>query len=1204
MTVVINSNTAANVAARNLSKANDALRKSLARLSSGNRINSPMDDAGGLSVAYKINSRLGRLEANNQNIQNGTSFLQVQEGALKNAAEIVSRMSELRTMAADITKNDSDIQNYNYEFRELQKELNSLRGQKFNGVSLFGSLASGSENLTLDISDDGTGAGVEISRIGLFENLKSKFGADGELNSGSHGSYRQLVGDFVTDAGILDASPGYATRNYSKGSVVYRNGPTDAESGYFMALKDVMSGASIEDTLGTSSNWIRVADRSGNGFSELYSDSPVYDQNNVKFNSDGEPVAYLKGDIVKVQAHWADDNGFIYLKANSDVPRNQTMDSILSEGLGENALFDYISVNRSGDVDGRPTTEFLRQNASAPTASLFNPSSSASFLNLLSYHGANNNYTPGHIRVDVADDPFLNGSVGSSSPVSVTANKQEDTITDILGGSQVKQIDFDNIYGDENDVFQIEVQINGDSQFFSYDIDNSANNANVDGSQNVAQGILDKILQSTLEDGTTLAFDITNSVTRQSNDNVWGFQVVGTAKAGDFNIIITPSDDADDFSTTSIYAQGSRVKELESGPTPGGVNLNTAGSTHPLNNDIFQTVTYNLAEKFWGDGSTISALNQATAGQLVYDGANYWEAQGTVASFDPADPNFGIDWNLLAGLNLMELAAGNLGGVTVAAGNANAGAFVAGISSATVKHSYLADKIGVQVVSEGVTYSKQVDFISGTNEADSATLTAQSLVDAINADTTGIGAIVEAEVVNTTDIKLTARAIGIPFVTTAFNQEGHDSSNASHALPSGNGYPGTTAPVSFVVNTTKEIEAPTAPGASASSATGYSIFKPASDWGIKEWDSSYPHQNGSLVWNVNSGTGNPEIWELGTNVKGFWNGGTVQSGEIFLHNGSWYQAQSNNLTETPDSSSLNWTLVDPLLVGATDVTADYMDLSNTNLWSKTHFGNLIGTTIEQDYVRGDNFFYEGKHYVYVSSSPSSDYKYDPTQTGLTEFEVLLEEGAVMELPIYVDTVGRGGSPDLPEGVYYKPNQNLEYIDRLPDSGLVRTNSIERRGEPSDSDNIYNSNDDLYYGGLNPGADGIYGTNDDVYATTRYSEFAKAGGHIDSDADNNKDLLNESNNLTDFSVMDFVDFIQTIANFRAINGGSMSRLEYAGRMLAENRSNLEAAYGRIMDADIAMESSRFAKHNVMVQASASMVAQANQLTNVALTLLGR
>jgi len=49
--------------------------------------------------------------------------------------------------------------------------------------------------------------------------------------------------------------------------------------------------------------------------------------------------------------------------------------------------------------------------------------------------------------------------------------------------------------------------------------------------------------------------------------------------------------------------------------------------------------------------------------------------------------------------------------------------------------------------------------------------------------------------------------------------------------------------------------------------------------------------------------------------------------------------------------------------------------------------------------------------------------------------------------------------------------------------------------------------------------------------------------------------------------------------------------------------LEAAHGRIMDADIALESTRFARHNVLVQAGAAMTAQANQLTNVALSLLG-
>ena len=53
MPIVVNSNSTATIASFNLSSASDALRKSLNRLSSGNRIVSPADDAGGLSVAYK-----------------------------------------------------------------------------------------------------------------------------------------------------------------------------------------------------------------------------------------------------------------------------------------------------------------------------------------------------------------------------------------------------------------------------------------------------------------------------------------------------------------------------------------------------------------------------------------------------------------------------------------------------------------------------------------------------------------------------------------------------------------------------------------------------------------------------------------------------------------------------------------------------------------------------------------------------------------------------------------------------------------------------------------------------------------------------------------------------------------------------------------------------------------------------------------------
>ena len=79
MPIVVNSNASATAASYNLSKANDSLRKSLGRLSSGNRINNAADDAGGLAVATKLNSKLNRTQAIIQNSQNALSYLQVQD---------------------------------------------------------------------------------------------------------------------------------------------------------------------------------------------------------------------------------------------------------------------------------------------------------------------------------------------------------------------------------------------------------------------------------------------------------------------------------------------------------------------------------------------------------------------------------------------------------------------------------------------------------------------------------------------------------------------------------------------------------------------------------------------------------------------------------------------------------------------------------------------------------------------------------------------------------------------------------------------------------------------------------------------------------------------------------------------------------------------------------------------------------------------
>ena len=90
-------------------------------------------------------------------------------------------------------------------------------------------------------------------------------------------------------------------------------------------------------------------------------------------------------------------------------------------------------------------------------------------------------------------------------------------------------------------------------------------------------------------------------------------------------------------------------------------------------------------------------------------------------------------------------------------------------------------------------------------------------------------------------------------------------------------------------------------------------------------------------------------------------------------------------------------------------------------------------------------------------------------------------------------------------------------------------------------------------------------------------------------------------ILEVSVGQFTLAIERLASMRAENGAEQNRISQVEENLQASLVNLEAAHGRIMDADIALESTRFARHNIIVQASAAMTAQANQLTNVALAL---
>ena len=122
---------------RNMEKIQRERQMYIEKLSSGKKVEKSTDDAGALSTKIKQASEQKRLNAVNTNLQNAKSYLEVRDGALASVHKIYDRMAQLSTMAMDVTKNDSDRENYGKEFHELRDSALKLSREKFNGINLF-----------------------------------------------------------------------------------------------------------------------------------------------------------------------------------------------------------------------------------------------------------------------------------------------------------------------------------------------------------------------------------------------------------------------------------------------------------------------------------------------------------------------------------------------------------------------------------------------------------------------------------------------------------------------------------------------------------------------------------------------------------------------------------------------------------------------------------------------------------------------------------------------------------------------------------------------------------------------------------------------------------------------------------------------------------------------------------------------------------
>ncbi len=157
----INTNVASMNTYSRLTAANTAKSNSLAKLSSGSRINKAGDDAAGLAISEKMKLQIGGLTQAKRNDQDGISLVQTAEGALSESHSILERMRDLAVQGSNGTLTSSDRGSINKELTALHQELKRIFSTtEFNTQKLFSQTKGQATTFTFQI---GANAGQTLN---------------------------------------------------------------------------------------------------------------------------------------------------------------------------------------------------------------------------------------------------------------------------------------------------------------------------------------------------------------------------------------------------------------------------------------------------------------------------------------------------------------------------------------------------------------------------------------------------------------------------------------------------------------------------------------------------------------------------------------------------------------------------------------------------------------------------------------------------------------------------------------------------------------------------------------------------------------------------------------------------------------------------------------------------------------------------------
>lgn len=188
----ISTNVASLNAQKNLVGTQRDMARSLARLSSGMRINQAADDAAGLAISENLRGQIRGLRQANRNANDGISLVQVAEGGLNEVSNMIIRLRELAVQASSDTIGDTERKFLDVEYQQLKSEIQRVTEvTKFNGRDLLNGtggvidiqVGTNNDPFKDRISFNASAANASLESLGLTaESLAEKTSAQSSMD--------------------------------------------------------------------------------------------------------------------------------------------------------------------------------------------------------------------------------------------------------------------------------------------------------------------------------------------------------------------------------------------------------------------------------------------------------------------------------------------------------------------------------------------------------------------------------------------------------------------------------------------------------------------------------------------------------------------------------------------------------------------------------------------------------------------------------------------------------------------------------------------------------------------------------------------------------------------------------------------------------------------------------------------------------------